>query len=130
MRKLTRKEKERYIALFEDEEYRKMLESKKREKWFVEMKETRNEDEFEFVLWTDSGYEDEVDELCYLAVFYARSKGELRGQAIDYQRVACERGNLSYGELYYFSNYFEYLGKRYGLLKEFRENGICQGYLI
>lgn len=32
--------------------------------------------------------------------------------------------DIKFGELYEFGAYFERLGKRYGLLKEFRENGI------
>lgn len=31
----------------------------------------------------------------------------------------------SYGELYEIENYFEKIGKRFGLLKEFKENAIC-----
>ncbi len=33
--------------------------------------------------------------------------------------------NYSYEEIGEFTNFFTKLGKRYGLLKEFRENGIC-----
>lgn len=33
--------------------------------------------------------------------------------------------NYSYGELADFCEYFRRLGKRYGLLREFHENGIC-----
>ena len=32
--------------------------------------------------------------------------------------------NYSYGELAYFSDYFEAKARRYGLVKEFKENGI------
>jgi hypothetical protein len=32
---------------------------------------------------------------------------------------------MSWGELAYWQEYFEKLGKRYGLLTEFRENCIC-----
>ena len=32
--------------------------------------------------------------------------------------------NYSYGEISEFTNFFTKLGKRYGLLKEFRENGV------
>ena len=54
---------------------------------------------------------------------YAERKANARQIAIDWQYEASEQ-NLSYGELAESGNYFYRLGKRYGLLKEFRENGI------
>ena len=54
---------------------------------------------------------------------YQIGKETARQQAIDWQADFCNH-NYSYGELAYFSDYFIKLGKRYGLLKEFRENGI------
>ena len=47
-----------------------------------------------------------------------------RQEAIDWQNDFAKH-NYSYGELAEFGEYFEKLGRRYGLLKEFRENGIC-----
>ena len=55
---------------------------------------------------------------------YARNKAVARHEAIDWQNDFCNH-NYSYGELAEFGYYFEKLGRRYGLLKEFRENGIC-----
>ena len=55
---------------------------------------------------------------------YASNKAVARQEAIDWQNDFCNH-NYSYGELAEFGYYFEKLGKRYGLLKEFRENGIC-----
>jgi hypothetical protein len=55
---------------------------------------------------------------------YQLNKGIARDKAIQWQLEFGEH-NYSYGELYEFGNYFYKLGKRYGLLKEFRENGIC-----
>ncbi len=54
---------------------------------------------------------------------YLELKGKARQKAIDWQ---LDFGNHSYswGDLYYWGNYFEKLAKRYGLTKEFRENGI------
>lgn len=54
---------------------------------------------------------------------YAEKKNRARELAIDWQ---LDFGNhdYSWGELAYFSAYFERLGKRYGLIGEFRENGI------
>ena len=55
---------------------------------------------------------------------YARKKAFARQEAIDWQNDFAEH-NYSYGELCEFAEHFEKLGRRYGLLKEFRENGIC-----
>lgn len=54
---------------------------------------------------------------------YELHKGRAREKAIQWQQEYGEH-NYSYGELYEFGAYFEKLGKRYGLIKEFRENGI------
>ena len=55
---------------------------------------------------------------------YTEKKENLRDLAIKFSNNV---GNtcLSYGELAEIGNFFEINGKRYGLLKEFRENGIC-----
>ena len=55
---------------------------------------------------------------------YEAKKGRARQEAIDWQNDFCNH-DYTYGELAEFGYYFEKLGKRYGLLKEFRENGIC-----
>ena len=54
---------------------------------------------------------------------YAERKANVREEAIDWQTMASE-GDMSYGELAEAGDYFYRLGKRYGLLREFRENGI------
>lgn len=54
---------------------------------------------------------------------YQQRKNAAREKAIDWQ-ADFGNHNYSYGELADFGNYFEKLGKRYGLTKEFRENGI------
>ena len=54
---------------------------------------------------------------------YAERKANARQIAIDWQNEASEQ-DLSYGELAEAGNNFHKLGKRYGLLNEFRENGI------
>lgn len=56
---------------------------------------------------------------------YAEKKEEVRQKAIDFQRI--DEGGLSYGEYALIGEYFETYGKRYGLLEEFRENGIIGG---
>lgn len=55
---------------------------------------------------------------------YETKKAEARDKAVEWQLQASDK-NYSYGELADFTKYFEKLGRRYGLLKEFRENGIC-----
>lgn len=55
---------------------------------------------------------------------YETKKLATRQEAIDWQNDFGNH-NYSYGELAEFGEHFEKLGRRYGLLKEFRENGIC-----
>lgn len=54
---------------------------------------------------------------------YQQKKEAARQEAIDWQYEAAEQ-NLSYGELADAQEHFEGLGRRYGLLQEFRENCI------
>ena len=54
---------------------------------------------------------------------YQRAKERARDKAIEWQ-LDFNNQNYSYGELVYYGNYFERLAKRYGLVKEFKENGI------
>ena len=54
---------------------------------------------------------------------YRERKNSLEEIAIEFSHNAvC---GLSYGEIYHIQNFFETMGKRYGLLREFRENCIC-----
>lgn len=55
---------------------------------------------------------------------YLKGKQAARRAAIDWQNESSEI-SLSYEGYVIAANYFEKLGKRYGLLTEFRENGIC-----
>lgn len=54
--------------------------------------------------------------------YYQKRKAEVREEAIEYSYSEEE---LSYGELAEKNDYFERLGRRYGLLREFKENAIC-----
>jgi len=54
---------------------------------------------------------------------YQTGKEKARQIAIEWQMQASEQ-NYSYGELADYGEYFRKIGKRYGLLKEFRENAI------
>lgn len=53
---------------------------------------------------------------------YKEKKEKVRKEAIEWQKFAYH--NYSYGELAYYQNYFEKEAKKFGLIKEFRENGI------
>ena len=55
---------------------------------------------------------------------YQNKKEQVREKAVMWQLENSDKC-LSYEELAESSEYFSKLGKRYGLLKEFRENGIC-----
>ena len=55
---------------------------------------------------------------------YQVEKEKARQKAIDWQYEFSET-SMSWGELAAYQAYFEAIGKRYGLLREFRENGIC-----
>lgn len=54
---------------------------------------------------------------------YQIKKEKVRQEAINWQ-LDFENHNYSYGELSYYGEYFTKLAKRFGLVKEFRENGI------
>lgn len=54
---------------------------------------------------------------------YSEKKAKLREEAIRWQ-LDFSRHCYSYGELAEMQAYFEKEGKKYGLMKEFRENGI------
>lgn len=53
-----------------------------------------------------------------------RLKAILHGFAVEWQ-YNCASLNYSIGELCNYQNFFEEYGRKYGLLKEFRENGLC-----
>ena len=55
---------------------------------------------------------------------YTEKKANLEDLAIEWQGQFASY-NWSYGELMEIGNFFEKNGKKYGLLKEFKENGIC-----
>ena len=55
---------------------------------------------------------------------YAEKKEAARQEAIDWMNEEAELA-LSWEGVTLAAEYFEKLGRRYGLLKEFRENGVC-----
>lgn len=54
---------------------------------------------------------------------YYKAKESARSKAVEWQR-SFESHDYSYGELAYYGEYFSRLAKRYGLVREFKENGI------
>lgn len=54
---------------------------------------------------------------------YAELKEQARNKAIEWQYGVSEH-NYSQGEFAYFGDYFLRQAKRYGLIKEFKQNGI------
>lgn len=54
---------------------------------------------------------------------YQELKEKARNKAIDYQQLSSE-SSFSLEEIIFQQHYFYKLGKRYGLLREFKENGI------
>lgn len=54
---------------------------------------------------------------------YQEGKEKARKEAIEWAYDFADN-NCTYSELAYYQDHFTKLGKRYGLLKEFRENGI------
>lgn len=55
--------------------------------------------------------------------YYNRLKEAARHAAIEWQHTSCDEP-ISWSEFAEVCKRFYKLGKRYGLLKEFRENGI------
>ena len=55
---------------------------------------------------------------------YERRKEAARSQAVEWSTETSERP-MSWAELADWQGFFERPGRRYGLLSEFRENGIC-----
>lgn len=54
---------------------------------------------------------------------YQKAKQRAIDKAAEWQ-MNFENNNYSYSELITWQNYFEKLAKRFGLVREFRENGI------
>ena len=59
-----------------------------------------------------------------MAKTYQQFKAQAREQEIEWQNDF-NNHNYHQSELAEQAKHFEKLGKRYGLLKEFKENGIC-----
>lgn len=56
---------------------------------------------------------------------YKIKKEQVRASAIDWQQDFSQQFNLSYEDIAEVQELYYRLGKRYGLLREFKKNGIC-----
>lgn len=56
---------------------------------------------------------------------YQEMKEQIRNEAIKWQAQFAEGVPLYWSDILEAGEYFCRMGKRYGLLREFRENGIC-----
>lgn len=79
--------------------------------------------------WLEDTFSPDIDvvgilDLSIKGKTYAEKKGNARDLAIEWSNNYAGL-NWSYGELAEVYTFFEKVGKRYGLLKEFKENGIC-----
>lgn len=54
---------------------------------------------------------------------YQRAKARVRNEAIRWQNDF-ENHDYTYADLVYWEDYFRRLAERYGLVREFEENGI------
>lgn len=54
---------------------------------------------------------------------YQKAKERARERAVEFS-LNCGDMNMSWADVAYYGNYFERLGRRYGLTKEFRGNGL------
>ena len=75
---------------------------------------------------------EELDEqiVCFIPLIvcgksYQERKADLKEKAIEWSNNQGSYPRWSYGELGEIQDFFERNGKRYGLIKEFRENAIC-----
>lgn len=53
-----------------------------------------------------------------------QKRKEIARETAIYWQLDFDKFNYSYGELYEWQCFFEEIGKKYGLLREFRENAI------
>lgn len=56
---------------------------------------------------------------------YQERKNDLHNKAVEWSNTQGSYPRWSYGELAIIEGFFETNGRRYGLLKEFKENCIC-----
>lgn len=59
-----------------------------------------------------------------MATQYQIGKKKAQAQAVSFSNTFANT-NLSWADIARYEKRFQRLGKRYGLLREFRENGLC-----
>lgn len=87
----------------------------------------RNKDDYK--LWNSDTFSPNIKNIETLdfkisGKTYEERKASLEDLAKEWQLYFCDF-SWSYGELMVIQTYFYENAKRYGLLKEFKENGIC-----
>ena len=93
----------------------------------------QNNDETANLFWTWEEYHKttfspDIEPICTIELYHVKGsykdkKAAIQDKAIEYSNN--QYPGLSYNDLSYIESYFETYGKRYGLLREFRENAIC-----
>lgn len=130
---LNKKQKRRYIDVFEENETIEMLKRDflvNDENVYLELNDygdVVSRKKLAYTLYSDFGYEDEIDEFFGIELLktgnYKHDKELIRDFAIEYSN------NIEYFNKYYgwfeMINFFAEQGKKYGLLREFKENGVC-----
>lgn len=53
-----------------------------------------------------------------------KTKEEARQQAIDFQYAFSDTKGITYSDLAFYGEHFTKTGKKFGLIREFKENGI------
>ena len=100
--------------------------------FFASFKDTYGKEQANLYFDYQSYFEDTFSPACEIIQIigfkvkgksYAERKENLRNIAIEFSHN--EICGLSYGELSFIQQFFEIMGRRYGLLREFRENAIC-----
>ena len=121
---LSKIEKQRLIKAYETSGFTDLLKANISKMWFLEENDYRSNDLPYRVYTSDYEIDESIGFIDYFSMIVVRTKGQAQDLAINFQHFS-SNFSLSWGECAWIGEYFERLGKRYGLLKEFRENGIC-----
>ena len=98
---------------------------------YTVLKQNNDETAYLFYSWPEyheATFSPDIEATCTIEL--GRVKGNYQDKKAAIQDKAIEYSNnnapgLSYGEIADIQGYFETYGKRYGLLRDFRENAIC-----
>lgn len=99
---------------------------------YAVLKENNKENDYLFNSWealNTATFSPAIDHICAIELgnltgkTYREKKECIKNKAIEYSNN--QYGGLSYDEIARIESYFERYGRRYGLIKEFKENCIC-----